>query len=63
MMHMRKSRFRDHQILGILKAAEAGTSLPALCREHGICRETLYTIRGRGCVASAHTCSYEPPRR
>jgi len=25
---MRKSRFSDHQILGILKQAEAGTSVP-----------------------------------
>ncbi|SUA66480.1 Uncharacterised protein [Oligella urethralis] len=31
---MRKSRYTDSQILAILKQAEAGTPLPALCREH-----------------------------
>src|SRR6056297_3278243 len=43
---MRKSRFSDHQILGILKQAEAGTSVPDLCREHGISSATFYKWRG-----------------
>lgn len=44
---MRKSRFSDRQILGILKQAEAGTSVPDLCREHGISRATFYKWRAK----------------
>ena len=33
---MKKSRYSDSQILAILKQAEAGTPVPALCREHGM---------------------------
>lgn len=32
---MRKSRFTDSQILGILKPSEQGVPVPELCREHG----------------------------
>lgn len=32
---MRKSRYSDSQIMALLKQAEAGTPVPALCREHG----------------------------
>jgi len=33
---MKKSRYSDRQIIGILKQAKAGTSVPDLCREHGM---------------------------
>ncbi|PTQ83915.1 transposase, partial [Agitococcus lubricus] len=33
---MKTSKFSDSQIMAILKQAEAGTPVPALCREHGI---------------------------
>ncbi len=33
---MKKSRYSDSQILAILKQAESGTPVPALCREHGM---------------------------
>ena len=36
---MKKSRYTDSQIIAILKQAEAGTSVPELCREHGMQRE------------------------
>lgn len=29
---MKKSRFNDSQIIGVLKQAEAGTPVPELCR-------------------------------
>ena len=44
---MRKSRYTDSQILTILKQAEAGTALPALCREHGMSSATFYKWRAK----------------
>lgn len=33
---MKTSRYRDSQILAIFKQAEAGATVPELCREHGM---------------------------
>jgi putative transposase len=44
---MKKSRFTDSQILGILKQAEAGAPIPELCREHGISSATFYKWRAK----------------
>ncbi len=33
---MRKSKFTDSQIMAVLKRAEAGEAVPALCRETGV---------------------------
>jgi len=44
---MKKSRYTDTQILAILKQAEAGTPVPALCREHGMSSATFYKWRSR----------------
>ena len=44
---MKKSRYTDSQILAILKQAEAGTPVPALCREHGMSSATFYKWRAR----------------
>ena len=44
---MKKSRFRDSQILSILKQAEAGQVVPDLCREHGISSATFYKWRAK----------------
>ena len=42
---MKTSRFSDSQIMTILKQAEAGTTAPELCREHGISSATFYKWR------------------
>jgi len=44
---MKKSRFTDSQIRAVLKQAEAGTAVPALCREHGISTATFYKWRSK----------------
>ena len=44
---MKKSKFSDSQILSILKQAEGGTPVPALCREHGISSATFYKWRAK----------------
>jgi len=42
---MKKKRFSEEQILGYLKAAEAGTPIPELCRRHGFSDASFYTWR------------------
>jgi len=44
---MKKSRYSDSQILAILNQAEAGTPVPALCREHGMSSATFYKWRAK----------------
>ncbi len=39
---MRKSRFTDEQVVGILKEHAAGGGTSAVCRRHGISEQTLY---------------------
>jgi len=44
---MRKSRYSDSQIMAILKQAEGGTPVPALCREHGMSSALFYKWRSK----------------
>ncbi len=44
---MRKSRFGEEQIIGILKEHQAGLSAAELCRRHGISDATFYKWRSR----------------
>ena len=42
---MKRSRFNEAQIIGILKEHQAGMSAPDLCRKHGISDATFYNWR------------------
>ena len=42
---MRKSRFNDEQIAGVLAEARAGMSTQEVCRKHGVSAHTFYAWR------------------
>jgi putative transposase len=44
---MKRSRFTDDQIIGILKEYDAGLSAAELCRKHGISDATFYKWRAK----------------
>ncbi len=44
---MRKSRFTEEPIIGILKQPQAGLSAAEVCRKHGVSDATFYKWRSK----------------
>ncbi|MFZ1469850.1 MAG: transposase, partial [Paracoccaceae bacterium] len=44
---MRKSRFADGQIIGMLNEQEAGLPTAELCRKHGLSPATFYKLKAK----------------
>jgi putative transposase len=44
---MRKSRFTEAQIIGMIKEQEAGMATAEVCRRHGLSPATFYKLKAR----------------
>ncbi len=44
---MKRGRFSEEQIIGILKQVEAGRAVSEVCREHGVGESTYYKWKSK----------------
>lgn len=44
---MKKSKFTESQITGILNVQESGKSVADICRDHGISQATFYQLESK----------------
>ena len=62
---MKRSRFSDEQIIGILKEQESGAVTADVCRRHGISEATFYKWKAKfgGLEAVSYTHLTLPTKR
>ena len=44
---MKKTRYTEEQIIGVLKEGEAGVAVKEISRKHGICDQTYYRWKAK----------------
>ena len=44
---MKRSKFKEEQVIGILREQEAGAKMAELCRRHGISSATFYAWKAK----------------
>jgi putative transposase len=44
---MKRKRFNEEQIIGVLKENESGAAVPALARRHGVSEYTIYRCKAK----------------
>ena len=44
---MKRTRFTEEQIIGILREHEAGAATSDVCRKHGISSATFYKLKAK----------------
>ena len=44
---MKRSRFTEEQIIGVLKEGESGITVAEICRKRGICEQTYYRWKAK----------------
>jgi putative transposase len=44
---MRKSRFTDAQVIGMIREQEAGMAMTEVCRKHGLSPATFYKLKAK----------------
>ena len=49
---MKRSRFSEEQIIGILREQEAGSPTADVCRKHGVSSATFYKWKGGTAVST-----------
>lgn len=57
---MKKNRFTERQIIGVLRGQEAGAATAEVCRRHGITEQTFYRWKAKSGEAVSANAKFHP---